>query len=114
MNNREKGKAGENIAAEYIEGKGGEIIKRNYWTDFGEIDIIARINSEFVFIEVKSRYGNKFGSPSEAVNSAKQNRIRRAAEFYMVNNYINDLPVRFDVIEIYIKEGKINHIVNAF
>ena len=114
MNNREKGKIGEDIAAEYIEEKGGEIIKRNYWTDFGEIDIIASINSELVFIEVKSRCGYKFGRPSEAVNLTKQKKIRKAAAFYIAKNYLDNLPMRFDVIEIYIKEGKLNHIVNAF
>ena len=114
MNNREKGKIGEDIAAEYIQRNGGEILRRNYWTDFGEIDIIVRTESEIVFIEVKSRYGNKFGNPAEAVNSVKQKKIRNAAMFYINSNYLSEFQVRFDVIEIYIKEGKINHIVSAF
>ena len=97
MNNIEKGKLGEEIAAKYIVSKGGKIIERNYKIKIGEVDLIVLINGELVFVEVKSRSNINYGYPSEAVNYKKKQKI-----------------TRFDVIEVYLKSKKINHIVNAF
>ena len=55
MNNIEKGKLGEEMALKYIISKGGKIIERNYRTKMGEVDLIAKLNGELVFVEVKGR-----------------------------------------------------------
>ncbi|WP_300279998.1 YraN family protein [Peptacetobacter sp.] len=115
MNNVEKGRIGENIALKFLIDKGATILERNYWSKFGEIDIIAYFDAtEIVFIEVKSRTNCKYGYPAEAVDINKQNKIRKTAEYYIMSNFIEDVSVRFDVIEIYIKDRKIKHIINAF
>lgn len=114
MNNIEKGKLGEEIASRYIQSKGGIIIEQNYRTKIGEIDLIAKINGELVFVEVKSRSSINYGYPSEAVNYKKQRKITNVAKYYILDNSLENVSVRFDVIEIYLKNKKINHIVNAF
>lgn len=114
MNNIEKGKLGEEIALKYIISKGGKIIERNYRTKIGEIDLIAKLNGELVFVEVKSRSNINYGYPSESVNYKKKMKITNVAKYYILENSLENLSIRFDVIEIYFNEKKINHIENAF
>ena len=114
MNNIEKGKLGEEIALKYIISKGGKIIERNYRTKIGEIDLIAKINGELVFVEVKSRSNINYGYPSESVDYKKKRKITNVAKYYILDNSLENLSIRFDVIEIYLNEKKINHIANAF
>ena len=71
MNNKEKGDLGELIALKYLTKSGAEIIEKNYKIKTGEIDIIAKIDNELVFIEVKSRSNIRYGYPAEAVNYKK-------------------------------------------
>ncbi|MGL5314209.1 MAG: YraN family protein [Peptostreptococcaceae bacterium] len=114
MNNKEKGDIGENIAKNYLIEKGAHILELKYKIRTGEIDIIARLDNELVFIEVKSRSNLKFGYPSEAVNNRKIKKIVDTSKYYILRNNLYNTPIRFDVIEIYLNENKINHIVNAF
>ncbi|MCC3867196.1 MULTISPECIES: YraN family protein [Terrisporobacter] len=114
MNNIEKGKLGEEIALKYIISKGGKVIEKNYRTKMGEVDIIAKLNGELVFVEVKSRSNINYGYPSESVNYKKKRKITNVAKYYILDNSLENLSIRFDVIEIYFNEKKINHIVNAF
>lgn len=114
MNNIEKGKLGEEIALKYIISKGGKVIEQNYRTKMGEVDIIAKLNGELVFVEVKSRSNINYGYPSESVNYKKKRKITNVAKYYILENSLENLSIRFDVIEIYFNEKKINHIVNAF
>lgn len=114
MNNKEKGYLGEQIALNYLLKKGANILNRNYRIKSGEIDIIAKFNNELVFIEVKSRTSIKFGYPSEAVNYKKKKKIYNVAQHYILVNNLYNIPIRFDVIEIYFNDKKINHIINAF
>ena len=93
------GNWGEDIAVQYLKGKGYQIVERNYKNYFGEIDIIARHKKKYVFVEVKSRYGEKNNRPEEAVNYIKAGKLRRAAEKYILEKQIkNDYQI--DVIAI--------------
>lgn len=114
MNNKEKGDIGETIAKRYLVEKGAYILESKYRIKTGEIDIIARLDNEIVFVEVKARSNLKFGRPSESVNKNKINKIINTSKYYILRNNLYDTPIRFDVIEIYLSEKKINHIVNAF
>ena len=114
MNNIQKGKIGENIALKYLINNKADILETNYRIKSGEIDIIAKINEELVFIEVKSRSNINFGYPSEAVDNKKIRKIINTAKYYILKHSLNNVAIRFDVIEIYLKDKKINHIVNAF
>lgn len=112
------GSLGEKIASEYLEKLNYKIIERNFACKQGEIDIIAcdNVKKELVFIEVKTRTNYKYGKPIEAVDGKKQKHIYKCAEYYAYKNNINNVPIRFDVIEVNINEGKVNvsHIKCAF
>lgn len=110
--NKIKGNAAESKAVKYLKKQGYKIVNRNYRCPLGEIDIVAEDNGILVFVEVKYRNSDEFGSGLEAVTKTKQNRIITAAKFYLVKNNISNTICRFDCIEV-IKEG-LNHIISAF
>lgn len=83
MNKRKFGKAGENLAVDYLEQSGHKILFRNYWCKMGEVDIVAQKDNCVHFVEVKTRTGDYYGKPSESVTANKINRLRLAAECYM-------------------------------
>ena len=99
------GKIGEDLVADYVRKKGMLVFKRNYRTKFGEIDVIAEDKEHIIFIEVKTRDENYMVSGAEAVDKAKQRRIRLSASVFM-----NKLPIklepRFDVAEVVISKGE--------
>jgi putative endonuclease len=109
------GKKGEDIAADYLTGKGYKILHRNYRTPLGEADMIISDNDILAFVEVKARTGNAFGEPFEAVDLRKQKKIKKIALYYLKLNKF-EKQVRFDVVSIVSKNGKeeINHIIEAF
>lgn len=108
------GMSGEALAINYLKKKGYRILKKNYRTRFGEIDIIACKDDVVVFIEVKTRNTDAFGAPEESVTKQKQERIKKAALCYLKK--FKTIPsVRFDVISIELKtEPDIRHIEYAF
>jgi len=113
MDKRKKGKIFENIAVEYLKKKGYKIIKRNFYSRYGEIDIIALENDTLVFVEVKGRYSLKFGSPEESITTKKINSIIKTAEIFLYENQeIEYSEIRFDIITII--KNNIKHIRNAF
>jgi putative endonuclease len=80
------GKFGEERAAEYLQTLGYKIIGRNIKTCFGEIDIICRDRRKLLFVEVKTRASNRFGSAIEAISSRKKKQLKRLAEAYLQQN----------------------------
>lgn len=106
------GKIGEKIAVKYLQKQNYKIITTNFYTRKGEIDIIAKQNKEIIFIEVKTRTSEEFGKPAEAVTYYKEKHMYQAAKYYIYKTNQESEYIRFDVIEIYIKNGKIklNHI----
>lgn len=114
------GRYGETFACEYLKKKHYKILEKNYRNKFGETDIIARKKKTTVFIEVKTRFSEKYGRASEAVNYYKQKRLINSAKAYLAENDLLDSEARFDIIEVYgsLLDGKfeceeINHIENA-
>lgn len=108
---------GEDCAVEFLYSLGVRIVARNYRTKVGEIDIIAKDRNNIIFIEVKTRRSNAFGTPQEAVGLRKQRQIVRTAQWYLQNNPKLKLQPRFDVIAILCQNGcepEITHIVDAF
>ena len=113
MNTFISGRRGEDIAAKYLSENGYIILKRNFSSSGGEIDIIAKKGQHLAFVEVKTRRNNKFGSPSEAVNRHKIRKIIQCAKAYIMcyNDYED---ISFDVCEVYTEDRFINYIENAF
>lgn len=81
-NTKSRGSQGEDIASSFLTSKGYKIIARNFHSRFGEIDIIAIHNQILVFVEVKTRWSNRFGSPVEAVTPWKISKIKKTSEYY--------------------------------
>lgn len=106
------GKKGERLVAEYLRTQGCKILERNYRTPFGEADIVARDRDEIAFVEVKTRSGDLYGEPREAVGRAKQERYRRIVRYYWAQTG-EEPNARFDVAEVY-ADGKIEYYKNAF
>ena len=103
----ELGKRGEEGPARHLEKQGYKIIQRNFECRQGEIDIIAKDKNEYVFIEVKTRQNRHYGMPCEAVNATKQKHIWNATKYYLYIHKLENQYVRFDVIEVYKKKGRV-------
>ncbi|MBU1122585.1 MAG: YraN family protein [Candidatus Omnitrophota bacterium] len=80
--NLEIGYNGELIAAKYLREKKYEIIERNYRNKYGEIDLIAWDKKALVFVEVRTKVGQQFGSPEDSINWKKINKLKRNAAAY--------------------------------
>jgi len=116
FHNKEIGKYGEDIVCKYLEQNGYNIICRNFKTYNYEIDIISEYKNEIIFIEVKTRTSKQYGFPIESVNELKKKHIISATKYYVYKNSLENRNIRFDIIEVYVKEKEsmINHIKNVF
>ncbi len=112
MNKRKTGAAYEQAAGYYLEQQGYVILQYNYRCRVGEIDLVAKDGDCLVFCEVKYRKTGGSGSPLEAVDFRKQQRIFRCAQYYMMEKRLGDIPCRFDVVGI--EGARITLIKNAF
>ena len=111
------GQNGEADASSYLKKKGYKIITTNYRCKYGEIDIIAKNGGVLVFIEVKTRTSQMFGSPAAAVDLRKQIQISKAAHHYLSDLGNEEVDARFDVISVFAQKNmknEIEHITNAF
>lgn len=114
MNNRKFGDAGEDLACRYLQKQGYEILERNkHYFRYCEIDIIAKHKETIIFVEVKTRKTNNYGSPLEAITSSKYSNIKKGVQFYLSENKVKNY--RIDVVGITLKpEIKIEHLKNVF
>ncbi|MBU3142098.1 YraN family protein [Clostridium sp. CF012] len=116
--NKDIGTLGEDISENYLKSLGYRILEKNFRCKCGEIDLIATNKGYICFIEVKTRYGTKFGAPAESVILSKQHKIHKTAQVYILLKNIIDSNFRFDVIEILLNHDNngflVNHIQDAF
>jgi putative endonuclease len=114
----ELGRRGEDLAAEHLEALGLVILARNWRCREGEIDIVATDGlSHLVICEVKTRSGDGFGSPAEAVTQGKRRKLRRLAMLFQADWGLRWSRIRFDVIAVMARPGsetELSHIVEAF
>ena len=113
-NNKEIGRKGELVAANYLENNGYRIIERNFRKNRKEIDIIARINNTIAFVEVKTRFSDAYGPPEDSIDDRKIEHILDCAD-----NYIRETnwegEIRFDIITVRSTDWSIiDHIQDAF
>lgn len=109
------GKLGEEMAVEFLEKEGYEIIETNWRFQKAEVDIIAKKENILAIIEVKTRSSLNFGLPQEFVKPKKIQLLVKAVNEYVVRNDL-EVEVRFDIIAVHL-EGKslvIEHLVDAF
>jgi putative endonuclease len=103
--NIDLGARGEHAAARHLRKRGYKILVRRYRCDAGEIDIVARHKDTLVFVEVKTRRGEQFGAPSEAVDDRKKNHISRVAFDYLRRLEMPRIRWRFDIVEVIWPDG---------
>lgn len=108
---KDLGRWGEDLAADYLLGKGYTIIARNVRTPYGEIDLIVQQISQAepephnsqgvtVFVEVKTRSSKNFGYPEESVTARKQENLISSAQHYLQEYVKQEVDWRVDVIAI--------------
>lgn len=111
------GRLGEEEAAKYMKARGYSIIEKNFRTPFGEIDLIAERDGCLVFLEVKTRISERFGSPVSAITWAKKKKVIRNCQYYLARRKMLWGPCRIDVIGIKLNTDLrielIRHIKNA-
>ncbi|HPD14313.1 MAG TPA: YraN family protein [Planctomycetota bacterium] len=100
MTPRADPRAAEDAAADFLRRQGYRILRRNFATPFGEIDLIALDEAMVVFVEVKSRVSDEFGPPEAAVDRRKQARLRRIAQYFLDRQALTEMPCRFDVVAL--------------
>lgn len=110
------GRRGEQLACDFLRRSGYTILATNYRTRGAELDLVAEEGSDLVFVEVKTRWGDLFGSALEAVDRRKQGKIARAAREYLARERAEQRPARFDVVAVTFVSGKpeIELVKNAF
>jgi len=118
INNQIIGKFGEKLAKNYLIRHGYQILASNVKTSYKEIDIIARKGTRLIFVEVKTRQSETFGTADEAMSWSKLNNFNRAIELYMARRNIETDDIRADLISIdlnrYEKTAKIKHYKDIF
>lgn len=93
----ERGREGEALAKQLIVRKGYRVIAENFLCREGEIDLIALHRKELVFIEVKTRRGDTFGSPAESITRAKLQKMQHAAAVFRQRTGLWK-PFRFEAV----------------
>lgn len=113
INKRSVGNEYEERAVDYLVKSGVKILKRNFRSRFGEIDIIGRDKEYLVFYEVKYKKSTLKGYPEEAVNINKMKKICKVSDYYrLINGIGEDSFIRFDVLSL--TDNDCKHIKNAF
>ena len=101
------GHIAEDKALELLQLKGLKLVERNFRSRFGEIDLVMEDGPTLVFIEVRFRASDRFGSAKESVTRQKQGRLLRTAACFLQARRINR-PVRFDVAALTLSAQKMS------
>jgi putative endonuclease len=95
------GHAAETLACHHLEDRGLSLVARNVRSPFGEIDLVMREGETLVFVEVRHRSSERYGTPAETVGARKQHRLRATAEHYLQREpQQSQKPCRFDIVAI--------------
>jgi putative endonuclease len=113
----ELGRRGEDLACALLTRSGLHILARNWRCREGEIDIVAHAGNLLVICEVKTRSGDRLGTPAAAVTLAKQRRLRQLAMSFLAEHAAHPHAVRFDVVAVTWEPGRepsVEHLVGVF
>ena len=94
------GNVGEEIAARELTRRGYAVRERNWRCPEGELDMVAVQGETLVFVEVRTRRGDRFGTPEESITSAKRAHLIAAAQSYLQANSLQDRDWRIDVVAV--------------
>jgi putative endonuclease len=106
------GRKYENKACLYLEKKGFHLLVKNFYSKYGEIDLIMQDRQQLVFVECRYRKKTNFGKAIESINQKKIRKIKKTALYYLQKTQNNDTNCRFDVVTF--DNENITHIKSAF
>lgn len=118
------GALGEELACRYLKNKGYTILQTNYCNTrgkrLGEVDIVARMKKELVFVEVKSRLVSREGAllPEMSITRGKLRKLERIAQYYLREKHCGENPYHFDALSVVydpvLKKASIRHLEHVF
>jgi len=116
LNRRSVGTSGEEVAWEHLRRAGYALVAKNFRTRYGELDLVVEKGGVIVFVEVRSRRGERFGTALESVDWRKQRQIGRMAAEFVARRRLHDRRARFDVVAVEWQDAgpSIEHVENAF
>ena len=97
---QELGLLGEDTAVKALKARGHVIVDRNWRCPAGEVDIVARNDSTWLFVEVRTRTGSAFGTPEESLTRDKQDRMVSVAEHYLADHNLGDVDYQLDLVAV--------------
>ena len=109
------GVSGEALAEDHLRGLGYQIVEKDVRTPLGQLDLVAMDGKTLVFVEVKTRTGQGYGLPQEAVDAKKIRKLRQLGLYYLKIRPHRG-SVRFDVVGLTVADGRlvrVDHIKNA-
>ena len=98
--NRRLGAYGEAVASRHLCRQGMVVLDRNWRCELGEIDLVLRDGDVLVICEVKTRTSDAFGSPLEAIDRTKADRLRRLAARWLMCHQARPRDVRIDMVGV--------------
>ncbi len=114
---REIGNKGEQIAADHLKDKGYQLLDHNFHTRYGELDLVMLDKGMVVFVEVKTRTSETFGSPEESITSSKMEHIQNTGLLWLQEHEESPEDWRIDVVSILLNRNgqlkNIEHFINA-
>jgi putative endonuclease len=114
---RQLGRRGEDIAVAYLRRQGYRVLDRNWRCPAGELDVVAREGETLAFVEVRTRRGERFGTPEESITPAKGAKLLELAKTYLQEGGLTDQNWRIDVVAVELEGGdkvkRVNLIRNA-
>jgi putative endonuclease len=99
-NRQALGRRGEDYAAHYLTAHGSHVLARNWRCAVGEIDLITEKDATLIFVEVRTRHGDRWGTPEESITPAKRAKLIAAAQTYLDEHDQTDRDWRIDVVAI--------------
>ena len=109
------GQIGEDLAAKFLEERGYKILEQNYKTRYSEIDLVASKGEDLVFVEVRTKIGENFGTPEDTLKNQKLRKVRFNALSYVAFKKWQG-PIKIDAICIVLKPDyevlRLNHYEN--
>ncbi|RUO78543.1 YraN family protein [Pseudidiomarina taiwanensis] len=110
------GSAAEQTALDFLLEQGLDLVARNFKCDVGEIDLIMRDDEGLIFVEVKYRSDDDFADVLEQIRPQQCQRIRRAAQFFLLQQQLDEATtaMRFDVIALVANRIRPQWLIDAF
>ena len=90
---------GEGVAADWLAGRGFQIVARNVRTSYGEIDIVAQQGDVTIFVEVKTLTSSREFFPEKNITRAKQQHMLDAAQAYAAEHEIDHFQIDAIAVE---------------